>query len=348
MKFIITMSITAAAIAIVAAFFSVYGLAHTFSGAFWSVVFMGGSLEAGQLVLLSFVYRFKDLIGWRMKIPATVLLISLMFLKSLGIYGYLSSAYQTDTVDMKQVNASMDMKKQEQVSLQKRKDAMDQQISQLPTRDVRGKQKLMTQFGPEMEATNNRLSALNVEIQELTTKQITTDSHVGPIVFIAKAMGLDPDHATNILILLIVFVFDPLAIFLTIATNIAVFHYEKKKESLMGEGSTSVPSPADPIKMVDLTSTMSSIDGESVQVDTNSDPTPEYPELIPSVTFDQPAEEQPTDQQPDHKIIREIDHIYNELATKPETTPIDQQMLNMIEKFRTRQNIVKQVRNGTV
>ena len=337
MKFIITMSITAAAIAIVAAFFSVYGLAHTFSGAFWSVVFMGGALEAGQLVLLSFVYRFKDLIGWKMKIPATVLLISLMFLKSLGIYGYLSSAYQTDTIDMKQVNASMEIKKEEQASLQKRKDAMDLQISQLPIKDVRGKQKLMMQFGPEMESTNARLTALNTEIQDLTTKQITTDSHVGPIVFIAKAMGLDPDHATNILILLIVFVFDPLAIFLTIATNIAVFHYEKRKaeETSRTEVNSSAAAPlVSPITIDQLTNNILSTDVDSIQIDTDSSPKPEDVPLVPDV--------------PEEKIIQEIDHIYNELATKPDTTPVDQQMLNMIEKFRTRQNLVKQVRNGSV
>ena len=70
MFYIFLLGIVAACVAGSAAFFSVYGLGHAFAGAFWTVVFMGGSLEAGKLMTASFLYRYGAHIGWRMKIPA--------------------------------------------------------------------------------------------------------------------------------------------------------------------------------------------------------------------------------------------------------------------------------------
>lgn len=227
------MFITTASVAGAAAFFSVYGLSHTFTAAFWSVVFMGGALEAGKLMTASYLYRFSNSISTATKILGTIFVFCLMVLTSLGIYGYLANAYQSGSTDMKHIDSSIMLKREEQVSLQKRKTDIDSQIAQVNVKDVRGKQRLMKQFAPEVETINARLIAITSELQKDTDKQITTDSHVGPIVFVARIIGIQPDQAINFLILLIIFAFDPLAIFLTIATNNAVSNRSKQTKQLL-------------------------------------------------------------------------------------------------------------------
>lgn len=229
MLFIALMSLSTTAVASIAAFFSVYGLAHTFTGAFWSVVAMGSSLEAGKLMLASFVYRFKDVIGWRIKTPAYAFIFVLMMITSIGIYGYLSAAYQAESAGGQQVSASMELKKQSQATLQQRKVQIDQQIAQLPTNNVRGRQQLMRQFAPEEKQIDEQLAKVNQEIQDLSQQQITSNAHIGPIVYIAKVLGMEPDSAIAILICFIIVVFDPLAMLLTISTNVAIEDYYKKK-----------------------------------------------------------------------------------------------------------------------
>lgn len=229
MLFIALMALSSTAVASIAAFFSVYGLAHTFTGAFWSVVAMGSSLEAGKLMLASFVYRFRDVVGWRIKMPAYAFIMVLMMITSTGIYGYLSAAYQAESAGGQQVTASLELKKQEQTTLQQRKVQIDQQIAQLPTNNVRGRQQLMRQFAPEEKQLDEKLAKVSQDIQDLSQQQITSNAHIGPIVYIAKVFGLQPDSAIALLMGLIIFVFDPLAMLLTIATNIAVEKHQKDK-----------------------------------------------------------------------------------------------------------------------
>lgn len=230
MLFIAIMFLTTSCVAGAAAFFSVYGLAHTFQAAFWSVVFMGGSLEAGKLMITSYLYRYKDTMTWGRKTLGVAFVFGLMLITSLGIYGYLADAYQSGSTDKKQIDATMVLKKEEQANLQKRKSEIDDQIARVPDKDTRGKQRLITQFGPEVNTINKRLIEITAELREDAHKQITTDSHVGPIVFIAKIVGLDPDQAMSYFILFIIFMFDPVAIYLTVATNEAIAKYKKDRE----------------------------------------------------------------------------------------------------------------------
>lgn len=230
MLFIALMSLTTTCVAGAAAFFSVYGLAHTFSATFWSVVIMGGALEAGKLMITSYLYRFRDQLSLGKKFMGMFFVFGLMMVTSLGIYGYLADSYQSGTTGMKQIGASLQLKKEEQASLQKRKSEIDDQIARVPDKDTRGKQRLITQFGPEVNTINQRLIAITAELQADAQKQITTDSHVGPIVFIAKIVGLDPDRAMSYFILIIVFLFDPVAIYMTVATNEAMEKRRKQQE----------------------------------------------------------------------------------------------------------------------
>lgn len=219
MIFLVILILTTTAIAGAAAFFSVYGLAYTFSGTFWSVVFMGSSLEAGKLVAASFLYRYWKTTHLMLKSYLMLGVVALMILTSTGIFGYLSTGYQTDVLPLKQLQSQIELLEQEKVQKISRKQQIDTQIAQLPTENVRGRERLIRQFREEQKEVTSRVNSLDKEILDVKSQLIKTEAHIGPITFIAKAFNMPSDDATKYLILLIIFAFDPMAVALTLAVN---------------------------------------------------------------------------------------------------------------------------------
>lgn len=230
MLFIILLALTTISIAGIAAFFSVYGLAQIFQGTFVAVLIMGGALEAGKLVATSFLYRYWDQVGWFMKTYLISAVLLLMVITSMGIFGMLSTGYQSDTISLKDTEVVINLLEQEQQQLITRKREIDAQIASLPSNSITGRQRLMKSFDPEVKIINKRLPEISTEIKTLNTKLIQVEAHVGPIVYIAKAMGESVDDATKYMILLIIAVFDPLAVVLTVGVNIALRQWNEDKE----------------------------------------------------------------------------------------------------------------------
>jgi hypothetical protein len=222
MLFIVILVLTTILLAASAAFFSIYGLATIFSGSFWPVVLMGTSLELGKLVAASYVYRYWHIIGRVMKTYLITAVVVLMFLTSVGIFGYLSLAHMKDSVSLKQIDSQIVLLENEKRELTARKLAIDTQISQLPTNMVKGRTRLIGEFSPEVKRINDRIPEITASIQTLTQQKLETQVHVGPITYIASAFGYSVDDATKWMILLIVFAFDPLAVVLTVGANIAI------------------------------------------------------------------------------------------------------------------------------
>lgn len=233
MPFIIVLVLSTLLIAASAAFFSVYGLAQVFTGAFVSVIIMGVALESGKLVAASFLYRYWDKISKVLKAYLVIAVLVLMGITSMGISGYLTAAYQTDTVGLRDSALSLETSTTELNTLLARKAEMDKQVSQLPPEYVAARQKLMREFKSEYDRINPRIETLRAEVAELQKHKITSEAKVGPIVFISKVLGSETDDAIFWLVVLIVCVFDPLAVALTIATNIAIA--DRKKNLSVGK-----------------------------------------------------------------------------------------------------------------
>ena len=233
MPFIVILVLSALLIAGAAAFFSVYGLAQVFAGAFISVVVMGVALEVGKLVAASFLYRFWDKISLGLKTYLMVAVLALMGITSMGISGYLTAAYQTDTVGLRDASDKLASHTAELDRLIARKADMDRQISQLPPDYVAARQKLMQSFKSEYATMNPRIELLQAEKSKLQEQKITTEAKVGPIVFISRVLGSETDDAIFWLVVLIVCVFDPLAVALTIAANIAIADRKSQKAQLI-------------------------------------------------------------------------------------------------------------------
>lgn len=233
----------ALAISGVAGYFSIIGLTAIFSGAFWPVLIMGTVLEAGKLVTASWLYRNWHIIGRTLRVYLTSAVILLMFITSMGIFGFLSRAHieqqlNAQNGDVEQVQI-LDSKIQ---YLQQQIDDVDKQVAQIDDNIAKltekGQAKTSLNAIAQQRQTRDGLVAkkdkLVTDMGDLKTQRITIDgrvkkmeAEVGPLKYIAALIFDDPgtdqlEKAVRIVIIILVFVFDPLAVVLLIAANIGL------------------------------------------------------------------------------------------------------------------------------
>ena len=237
-----------------AIFYSVYGLSKLFAGASKAVIIMAGSLELAKIVVASLLYQYWNEINRLLRIYLTIACITLMLITSGGIYGFLSGAYQetatkSELLDkhtlvlqtkqdrfIKQLNSGKEMVKYytEALSNPTMIQYIDRETEQLVTTTSARQRKLMTSQLKEakdnMYRFNDSVSTYDIRI---LNKQISNEGarELGPLKYVAKSLGVDMDKVVNYFLLLIVFVFDPLAIALVIAANFAFVRYTGNVES---------------------------------------------------------------------------------------------------------------------
>ena len=234
-KFQITLGISALFIAGCAAFFSVFGIAKLFSGAFLSVVIMASSLEIGKLVTASFLYRYWDKINLLQKIYMAAATIMLIFITSAGIFGYLSNAYQGATVEFEKQTTALLFKEEQVEQLEEDKqfllNELDQQVQSLPDNYITAKRKLREDYNPQILSINSELLDLKKDVGELKTNLVETGVDVGPAVYLARTFNTDIDTVVKFFIFILIFVFDPLAVMLVVAYNQVLLENKPKEKT---------------------------------------------------------------------------------------------------------------------
>ena len=227
-----------------AVFYSVYGLSMLFAGESTAVAIMVSSLEFAKLVVASLLYRYWDEINKMLRGYFVIACIMLMLITSGGIYGFLSGAYQETATKSEMMDKHVVMleTKQHRFKDQLTSEAgmvkyytealsnptmiqyVDRESGQLVTTTSSRQRKLMTS---QLSEARNNVSMLNDSISKYDIKVLNTEidnessRELGPLKYIAKSTGLPMDKVVNYFLLLIVFVFDPLAISLVIAANFA-------------------------------------------------------------------------------------------------------------------------------
>lgn len=257
------LAVLAITIAATAAYFSIYGLALVFSGAIIAVAVMASALEVGKLALTSVVFHY-----WRQFHPLATLyyvlaIIGLMIITSWGIYGFLSAAYQKSLIPLQQVEIKTNQLQDRLVLLDQEYDRrierlaqMDTIISSIGANYITRRMEEMEKQAPERDDLIERTKQIEQEKIELLqdsadlqNQTIEIESHIGPIVNIARQFGIEKDQAIHYLILLFIFVFDPLAIGLTIAVN-TIIKIDKQSKRLDGDHDVHVvpvvPQPTEP------------------------------------------------------------------------------------------------------
>tara|TARA_R110000851_G_scaffold85559_1_gene186033 strand:- start:276 stop:1523 length:1248 start_codon:yes stop_codon:yes gene_type:complete len=257
-----------------AAFYSVSGLSKLFAGASFEVIIMAGSLEIAKLVIASLLYQYWDTINKWLKAYLMLATVILVLITSMGIYGFLSAAYQ-DTyrnLSVKENKISfLTQKKDFYESDVNRYDVelnrISENISILSNAKATGIQVRDTStvngFRNTISTTELRLSQKRISVEEENRKitqskrEIVADSlqkyqlkiltlendsestgELGPLQYLSGLTGVPMDKIINVLLLVIIFVFDPLALSLVVAANFAFEQANPKKaykENLYGE-----------------------------------------------------------------------------------------------------------------
>lgn len=249
-----------------AAFYSVTGLSKLFAGASLQVIIMAGSLEVSKLVIASLLYRYWKELNAALKYYLTVAAGILVFITSIGIYGFLSAAYQ-ETANKAGVLdtriAFLEQKRDFYLDDVSRYDLELERISQnintlsqAKSRDIQIRDTTsVTGFRSTISTTELRLAQSRIDTEESNRKEVqakravAADSlqkyqvqileanvgndlaaELGPLKYISGLTGWPMDQIVNILLLTIIFVFDPLAISLVIAANFAFLQISNKKE----------------------------------------------------------------------------------------------------------------------
>jgi hypothetical protein len=230
----------ALAISGVAAFFSVTGLATLFSAKFMSVIVMGVVLESGKLVAASWLHA-----NWKNS-RASILLkgylllavFALMIITGIGIYGYLSKAYLDQSTPAGIVDIQIQTYQQQIAQdnsniarLNSEQNQMDSQINSLITQNKVYESQIIrksqtaerNEVKNEINSAEQDLVSLNQKIEPLQIQANGTDAKLGPIKYVAALIGWkDLDSAVRLVILIIMFAFDPLAIVLLLAGTISI------------------------------------------------------------------------------------------------------------------------------
>ena len=177
------------------------------------------SLDLGKVVGVSFLWRHWKSINLVMKAYMLAATVVLIIITSAGAFGYLSGQFQKAIAHTNEAGVMITALTEEQGRLQKRKQEIDVQIAKLPDNSVRGRTALIKQFAPEVDRINNRLVSIDEELPKLKIETIKKNVEVGPIIYIAEAFNTTPEQAVKWVIMIIIFVFDPLAIALLLAGN---------------------------------------------------------------------------------------------------------------------------------
>lgn len=246
--------VAAFSLAASAAYYSVFGLSKLFSSQATAVIILASTLEISKLISASYLHRYWSQITVLMRIYLTTAVIILMMITSLGIYGFLVSSYQDTAYQLQNLETIVANQETKRARFQtqlddvtREKQAVDKNVMQLTSAlsnnqnryvDAKGNQIVKTDAGnrkayeKQLDISTQRLeqltkretalsdsvTAIDLKITDLQTTS-TVASEVGPLKYISKITGKSMDTVVNWLIVMLIIVFDPLAVILLISAN---------------------------------------------------------------------------------------------------------------------------------
>ena len=234
-----------------AAYFSITGLGVLFAGAATAVMVMAGSLEFAKLVAATYLKQQWDNIKGFNKWYLTISVGILMLITSAGIFGYLSNAFQSQSLQLQQVDREVLVytTKIEQNTAQITQ--LNTQLGQLSStqstilekgkvnsrllRSIDSKDKQVATINKKIDNLQTENAKNNEQINKIKIANLGLEKEVGGFRFIAEAFGMELKNVVKFFIFLIVIVFDPLAIALIIAFNGIILDKKHKQKQLITE-----------------------------------------------------------------------------------------------------------------
>jgi len=209
----------------IAAYYSIVGLASIFTGAFWPVVFMGSVLEMSKLVTASWLYRNWKTCPILLKSYLSTAVVILMFITSMGIFGFLSKSHINSTIDLSANQADL-------IALNDQEKLANDKLTYLLAR-AKDPSTASTKLDNQIQDVQRELRKIAKDRLPLVKESNSLSVEVGPIKYVAELVyGTSKDSvdkAVRLVIMLIMSVFDPLAVLLLIAANISLKQRENEK-----------------------------------------------------------------------------------------------------------------------
>ena len=269
--FPILIALSALSVSASAAFYSVSGLSKLFAGATFAVIIMAASLEVAKLVIASLLYQYRKNLPRLLKYYLSVACFVLILITSMGIYGFLSAAYQETSAKAGSIDSQIalietrrDNTKEQLNVYTDEKESINKAVADLrsglannviqytnaegvlitttSSSTRKSLEKQLDQAVDRQTIINNKVDGLNTQLFDYETEivevSINNDvaGELGPLKYLSSLTGIPMDQIINYLLLTIIFVFDPLAIALVIAANFAFEQLRSKtKENIYGE-----------------------------------------------------------------------------------------------------------------
>ena len=242
--------LSAIAISLIAAGYSILGLATLFAGAAVPIIAMGSALEVGKLVAASWLYHnWRSDISKLLKTYLFIAIIVLIFITSVGIFGFLSKAHLDQvkpTAGNQEQILLIDKKiKQEEMIIERAEKTLNQLDKALDvyidkeyvSRGLKERKKQKEErdlLNKSIDEAMEKIAELNNAKSSITIEQLKLEADVGPLKYVAELIYGDNakdhfDSAVRIIILILIFVFDPLAVLLLIAANISLRQWQMKR-----------------------------------------------------------------------------------------------------------------------
>ena len=248
--------LSAISISVIAAGYSIVGLATLFAGAVVPIIAMGSALEVGKLVAASWLYH-----NWNSDVPRLLkgylfgAIIVLIFITSLGIFGFLSKAHldqvkpvsgnniKIEVID-KQINQQEIIieRAEKQINLLDKalEVYIDKEYVSKGLKERKKQEEERTLLTNTINDASDKIAELTNSKAELQLSQDKIEAEVGPIKYVAELIYGEKaqdnfDKSVRFVILILIFVFDPLAVLLLIAANISLRQWRKKRNLIKSE-----------------------------------------------------------------------------------------------------------------
>jgi len=242
--------LSAISISVIAAGYSIVGLATLFAGAVVPIIAMGSALEVGKLVAASWLYH-----NWNSDVPRLLktylfgAIIILIFITSLGIFGFLSKAHldqvkptssnaiKIEVIDkqISQQNLIIERAEKQITLLDKALEVyIDKEYVSRGLKERKKQEEERTLLNNAINEASDKIAELTNQKAELSLAQDKIEAEVGPIKYVAELIYGENaqdnfDKAVRFVILILIFVFDPLAVLLLIAANISLRQWRQKR-----------------------------------------------------------------------------------------------------------------------
>lgn len=241
-------------LAVFSGYYSVFGISKLFSGGSWSIIGMSAMLELSKLVVVTFLHKHFKTLRVGIKLYMSVAIVVLMSITSIGVYGYLTNSYQETAKVIYKAQGEVALLDQKKKSFEDQQKQLNTAIAEKTNRLKSFDQMRISQQGAYIqqltqkravnsltrnissvdktsESLNREISVLtsnsfvlsdsisNIDQTKLKISNETFSSELGPLLYISRILNLPMDIVVNWFIIILVIVFDPLAISLVIAAN---------------------------------------------------------------------------------------------------------------------------------